>query len=127
MADHGTFYWNELMTSDPGPCKAFFGAVLGWTSRDMDMGEGGTYTILKSNGTDIGGMFKMKGPQFEGVPPHWMGYIAVDDGNAAVAKVVGAGGAIRRARYRPNRGHHRPHRRRRLANGSGCAHQSAVR
>jgi predicted enzyme related to lactoylglutathione lyase len=40
----------------------------------MDMGEGGTYTILKSNGTDIGGMFKMKGPQFEGVPPHWMGY-----------------------------------------------------
>ena len=95
MADHGTFYWNELVTTDPGQCSAFYGTVLGWTGREMDMGEGGTYTIFQSNGTDIGGMFKMGGPQFEGVPPHWMGYVAVDDIDAAVAKVEGAGGAVK--------------------------------
>ena len=95
MADHGNFYWNELVTTDPGRCNAFYGTVLGWTSRDMDMGEGGTYTMFQANGTDVGGMFKMQGPQFEGVPPHWMGYIAVDDVDAAVAKVEGAGGAVK--------------------------------
>ena len=95
MADHGTFYWNELVTTDPGQCSTFYSTVVGWTSRDMDMGEGGTYTIFQSNGTDIGGMFKMQGPQFEGVPPHWMGYVAVDDVDAAVAKVEGAGGAVK--------------------------------
>ena len=34
----------------------------------------------------------MDGPQFEGVPPNWMGYIEVDDVDATLAAVTAAGG-----------------------------------
>ena len=40
MADHGTFYWNELMTRDPEKAKAFYAATLGWTFDAMPMAEG---------------------------------------------------------------------------------------
>ena len=40
MADHGTFYWNELMTRDAEKAKAFYGATLGWTFDAMPMPEG---------------------------------------------------------------------------------------
>ena len=38
MADHGTFYWNELMTRDAEKAKAFCGATLGWTFDAMPSG-----------------------------------------------------------------------------------------
>ena len=94
MSAHGTFLWNELATTDPDKAAAFYGAVLGWTFNAMDMGPNGTYTIIKSGDTDAGGMLKMDGPQFEGMSPHWMSYIAVDDVDAAVGKVEAAGGQV---------------------------------
>ena len=30
MAQHGHFYWNELMTRDPEDAKGFYGAIFGW-------------------------------------------------------------------------------------------------
>jgi predicted enzyme related to lactoylglutathione lyase len=35
MADHGTFYWNELMTRDAEKAKAFYAATLNWTFEAM--------------------------------------------------------------------------------------------
>lgn len=37
----------------------------------------------------------MDGPQFEGVPPHWMTYIAVDDVDVALERTTANGGEIR--------------------------------
>ena len=42
----------------------------------------------------VGGMFKMSGEQFKGVPPHLMGYITVVDVNAAAKKVPSLGGKV---------------------------------
>jgi predicted enzyme related to lactoylglutathione lyase len=94
MPGHGTFMWNELMTRDAGKAKAFFSQLIGWTSRDMDMGPGGTYTIWQAAGKDAGGMMAIGGPQFEGVPPHWMAYIEVDDVDRCARQTPGLGGKV---------------------------------
>jgi len=36
MSDlHGRFVWYELMTTDPGAAKAFYGEVVGWGTQDV--------------------------------------------------------------------------------------------
>ena len=85
MADHGTFYWNELMTRDAEKAKAFYAETLGWTFDAMAMPEGGTYWLAKAGDALAGGILTMDGPQFEGVPEHWFAYIAVDDVDAVSA------------------------------------------
>ncbi len=98
MAQHGTFFWNELVTPDPEAAKTFFAEILGWTSRDVEMPPGpgaDTYTIFMAGDKDTAGMFRMAGPVSQGILPHWMAYIAVDDVDAACAKVVGLGGEVK--------------------------------
>ena len=93
MADHGTFFRNELGTTDTGVCKRFYGEVVGWVTREMPMPDGnGSYVLWRQGDKDVGGMSKMSGTQFDGVPPNWMSYIAVDDVDAAAGKVASAGG-----------------------------------
>ncbi len=84
MADpmkHGSFSWNELCTRDVPAAAAFYCQLLGWTTRDMDMGGGRKYTIFKSGNDDVGGMMAIEAEWGE-VPPHWMSYITVDDVDA---------------------------------------------
>ena len=83
---HGTFMWNELATTDVEAAKKFYGDLLGWQFDEMDMGEAGKYTILKAGDKQAGGLMAMEGPQWEGIPPHWMSYIAVDDVDACAQK-----------------------------------------
>ena len=99
MADHGTFYWNELMTRNAEKAKAFYAATLGWTYDAMPMPEGGTYWIAKAGGAPAGGIFPLEGPQFEGVPEHWLPYVAVDDVDARAGQVEAAGGKIHRPSF----------------------------
>jgi predicted enzyme related to lactoylglutathione lyase len=40
MADHGTFYSNELMTREPEKACAFYTETLGWRFEDMPMPDG---------------------------------------------------------------------------------------
>ncbi len=97
MAQHGTFFWNELVTPEPDRCQAFYAQIAGWTARQVEMPPGpgpATYTVFMAGDRDVGGMFRMAGPGWQGVPPHWMAYIAVDDVDAACAKVPELGGRI---------------------------------
>jgi len=94
---HGNFHWNELMTRDVAKAKDFYAKTLGWTYDDMPMGEMyGTYTVAKADGKMVAGMFKMDGPMFEGQPPSWFAYIAVDDLDARLKKAKAAGGKVMR-------------------------------
>ena len=99
MADHGTFYWNELMTRDAEKAKAFYAATLGWTFDAMAMPEGGTYWMAKVGDKPVGGILTMDGAQFEGMPEHWFAYIAVDDVDAGVGQAEAAGGEILRPAF----------------------------
>ncbi|MEZ5670585.1 MAG: VOC family protein [Alphaproteobacteria bacterium] len=98
MADGkpGSFFWNELMTPDPAAAAAFYKAVVGWDKGAMPMpgGEGGEYHLWQVGDETMGGMMQMSGPQFQGVPPHWMAYVHVADVDAAAAKAGSSGGAV---------------------------------
>ena len=86
----GTFCWIELMTTDSDAAKKFYGGLLGWTFEDNPIGDGQVYTMAKINGKDAAGIFKMGG-QFQGMPPNWGSYIAVEDADAMTKKAVANG------------------------------------
>lgn len=98
MIEHGTFGWNELMTSDVEAAKAFYAKVAGWTYQDMPF-EGGNYTLafLEGNPVPVAGMMYTA----EGQPGanDWFAYINVADIDMAVNAVTGAGGSVIRAPF----------------------------
>ena len=96
MAQHGHFYWNELMTRDPEGAKAFYGAHIGWRFEAMSMAQGGSYWICKDGDQPVAGILDMNQPGFEGIPNHWFAYLAVDDVDARVAKATTAGAKLLR-------------------------------
>lgn len=92
----GTFCWTELMTRDVGAAKEFYGELLGWKFRDDMMTGGRPYTMISPpDGKEtVGGMMVMDGPQFEGIPSHWLAYIAVDDIDAKAQRCGELGGQV---------------------------------
>ena len=86
---HGVFSWCELMTTDVDAAKRFYSKLLGWTTEDISM-PGMTYTIVKTGGTEIGGMMPVP-PQAAGAPPHWGVYVTVDDVDATARKAEALG------------------------------------
>lgn len=96
-SDHGRFIWYELMTPDLEGAKRFYSAVVGWTAQTMPMpggGDGG-YTVLNVDGAGVAGAMPLGDAQkAQGVPPNWIGYVCVDDCDAAAEKVKALGGAV---------------------------------
>lgn len=93
MSSQGKFVWYQLMTPDPAAAATFYHDVVGLTAFDPNM-PGAPYTILNAGGTSIGGI--MATPENHPAPPHWIGYIYVDDVDAASARITAAGGQITR-------------------------------
>ena len=62
QGSHGTFCWNELMTSDVERAKRFYRDTIGWTFEAMPMGKG-TYWIAKSGDKMAGGIFELDQPR----------------------------------------------------------------
>ncbi|MCC6738424.1 MAG: VOC family protein [Planctomycetia bacterium] len=88
----GAFCWNELLAHDVAGAKRFYGEVLGWTSVDMPVPGMGTYTLWKSEGTDVGGL--MQKPAGTPGPAAWIGYVQSADVDASAAKVKSLGGRL---------------------------------
>jgi len=85
----GKFVWFECVTPDAKKAQAFYGEVLGWKVEGAPMGDF-TYEIIKAGDTQFGGYAQPQG----GAPPHWIGYLSVDDVDAVAKKVVALGGKI---------------------------------
>jgi predicted enzyme related to lactoylglutathione lyase len=92
----GTFCWAELLCKDTDAAREFYGKVVGWEMRSMDMGDGAIYTILAPEGAPegdgVGGIQPM--PADDPGPSCWLPYVAVEDIDALTAKVLELGGAI---------------------------------
>lgn len=84
----GRFGWYELMTSDTAAAGRFYSDVVGWTTHEMPSGVGGSYTTFNVGEAGMAGMLKLEGHTA------WIGYIAVDDVDAHVEKIVEAGGKL---------------------------------
>jgi predicted enzyme related to lactoylglutathione lyase len=89
----GVFVWDELMTTDVEAAKRFYGDVVGWETRDQDMGEGTIYTLFSSGGVDRAGCMA-RAPGADEVPPSWSTYIGVDEVDTAAEKARSLGATI---------------------------------
>jgi predicted enzyme related to lactoylglutathione lyase len=79
------------MTHDVERAKKFYAETVGWRFEPMPMPTGGTYWIAKMGEQAVGGFFPMNGPEFAGVPEHWVPYVEVDNVDARVKGAVAAG------------------------------------
>jgi len=61
--------------------------------------EHGTYWAVMVGEKPAGGIFEMKGSDFEDVPEQWMAYIAVDDIDARLEKATAGGAVIQRPAF----------------------------
>jgi predicted enzyme related to lactoylglutathione lyase len=91
----GSVTWNEFMGRDYEDAKKFFADVFGYTYADMS-GEGFEYSMIEVDGNTVGGIGTLPPEVPEHVPAHWRMYFAVDDCDAAVAKVTDLGGKVLR-------------------------------
>ena len=91
----GTFCWVELGTSDSGAAKNFYHQLFGWDYEDNSMGEHGVYSIVKLNGKEVGGLYNLF-PELvsQGVPPHWLSYVAVTNADESVEKAKAEGATV---------------------------------
>lgn len=84
----GAMCWVELMTTDVAAAKAFYDAVLGTSSRDVDLGGGNSYTLFEVGGASVAGAMGI-GQNPSG--PHWSVYFAVDDCDAVADEALKLG------------------------------------
>jgi predicted enzyme related to lactoylglutathione lyase len=91
----GSFSWFELATSDQAAAKSFYQGLLGWTSHDHPMGPGEAYTIFYKDGRDVAAGYTLREDQRkQGVPPHWLVYVTVDNVDEMAKKAKSLGGTV---------------------------------
>lgn len=88
--------WYEITVPQAQAALDFYSAVFGYATSSMDMGEMGPYTMLHSpnGGGPFAGVMPMTGPEWDGIPPHWMTYFYVSDINSAMEKIKESGGKV---------------------------------
>ena len=91
----GNFCWVELGTSDNDAAKSFYSQLFGWGSQDNPMGPDMMYTMLKLDGKDVGGLYKLMPDMVQqGIPPHWLTYVAVTNADEKVEKAKAEGATV---------------------------------
>jgi uncharacterized protein len=94
VESHGRFLWYELMTTDTKAAKAFYAKVVGWEPRDASA-PGMSYTLFTLGADVVCGLTDLRKEARQGGPvPKWIGYVGVDDVDAAADQVGRLGGAI---------------------------------
>ena len=85
----GKFVWNDLLTDDVETAREFYGQLFGWTFTPQ-----GRYTVVQSEGRNIGGMVELKADPEQPSAARWLCTLSVDDVDAAVALVKSEGGTV---------------------------------
>ena len=90
--------WVELSTSDEEGALKFYTEIFGWKDDPQPLPAevgGGAYHMAQIDGDYVAGLSKQQPDEAQqNIPPHWNIYLAVDDVDAAVAKVEGAKGRV---------------------------------
>jgi predicted enzyme related to lactoylglutathione lyase len=91
----GAFCWFELATSDQSAAKNFYMSLFGWSVNDSPMGPDDYYSMFQLEGREVAAGYTMRPEQREqGVPPHWMVYIAVESADEAARRAPELGGKV---------------------------------
>lgn len=90
-----SFVWYDLATTDPDAAARFYATAVGWRAEPIPEMH---YTILHAGETRAAGLMQLPPHLREaGVPPHWTGYVGVDDVDAMAGRVEAAGGSLKRS------------------------------
>lgn len=89
----GEFCWTELATTNVQSAKDFYGKVFGWKFSDIDMGEM-TYTMIKRDNQEFGGMWAIPKDKEKQIPPHWLAYILVENLDESLTTAVSNGATV---------------------------------
>ena len=93
----GKFVWYDVMTTDTKAAAKFYSDVIGWSTQEHPMADGGSYTVFSKGPTMVAGLMAIPDEmRAQGVAPCWSGYVSTDDVDAEVKRVAAAGGAIKR-------------------------------
>lgn len=91
------FVWYELMTSDSKAAEAFYRKVIGWESKDAGIPDH-SYTLFSAGPAMVGGLMPIpESARAAGARPGWIGYIGVDDVDAAAGRIKAEGGVLHHA------------------------------
>lgn len=87
----GRFLWHELMTPEPNRAAQFYSHVVGWRVEEWEDSDP-PYWIFSVDGQPRAGLMELpEEAREQGSPPHWLGYVGVDDADAATAEAVSLG------------------------------------
>jgi predicted enzyme related to lactoylglutathione lyase len=81
--------WIDIGSPDPQGTAEFYGALFGWEAPEGPPENGG-YRVAMVGDRAVAGI----GPQQNPGPPVWATYIAVENADEVVAKVLAAGGRV---------------------------------
>lgn len=91
----GEFCWIELNTTDVAAAKQFYKAIFDWQIEDSPAGPDMEYNVLSLRDLKVGAMCKLQAnAQANGVPAHWMPYVATASADASAAKAEELGGTV---------------------------------
>jgi predicted enzyme related to lactoylglutathione lyase len=91
---HGRFVWYELVTTDVAAAKLFYAKVVGWGTQDAST-PGPAYTFFTVGKTSASGLIDLpEDARKMGATPGWIGYVGVNDVDAAVDRIKRLGGAV---------------------------------
>jgi predicted enzyme related to lactoylglutathione lyase len=87
------FAWYELLTTDVAAARAFYGHIVEWQAKDTAAAF--PYTVFCADKVEIGGLMALPPDAGRmGATPRWVGYVAVDDIDAAVDRLRRLGGSV---------------------------------
>lgn len=92
-----TWVWNELITPDPGAAIGFYESLFGWTFEEEQASEN-QYWTAKNGETLNAGLMKRPVEMGE-CPAHWTVYFSTEDIDAALERIVAAGGSVLKEKF----------------------------
>jgi predicted enzyme related to lactoylglutathione lyase len=87
----GKVIWVDLVTPDLEAAKHFYGALFGWTFREVPGDP--NYTLALLDGEPLAGLFQKALSSGQAQQPHWLTFLAVRDVEAAQQAARQYGGA----------------------------------
>jgi predicted enzyme related to lactoylglutathione lyase len=100
----GKIIWLDLVTPNLAIAKQFYSGLFGWSFRDIP-GRSGNYALAALDGRPMAGLFQRAAPAGEHRQSAWLGFIAVNDVDAAKQMTIAQGGRVlSEPRVYPGRG-----------------------
>lgn len=91
----GTFSWVDLATTDLEAAKKFYTELFGLKAVDTPAGPDMVYTMLNLNDKPVAAMYEFSKEQHEqGLPPHWVSYVTVENVDETLEKAKALNGTI---------------------------------